>query len=144
MAGTSVRHPAAAEGFKPNGVMTTLLQRMRTHRLPHATRHNYGCGHPSFPWSSNGMRMNPLKSPAVRLGLVAALIVGTGVACGNSSGPELTGGIRVLFVGNSLTYVNDLPRTLSDMALTVGDTIQVRSVSRSEERRVGKEWRSRW
>ena len=75
------------------------------------------------------MRMNLLKSPAVKLGLVAALMIGTGVACGNSSGPELTGGIRVLFVGNSLTYVNDLPRTLSDMALTVGDTIQVRSVS---------------
>ena len=75
------------------------------------------------------MRMNLVKSPAIGLGLVAALLVGTAVACGNSSGPELTGGIRVLFIGNSLTYVNDLPRTLSEMALTAGDTIQVRTVA---------------
>jgi hypothetical protein len=75
------------------------------------------------------MRMNLLKSPALSLGLVATLFLGTGVACGNSSGPELTGGIRVLFIGNSLTYVNDLPRTLSELALMVGDTIQVRTIA---------------
>lgn len=75
------------------------------------------------------MRINLVKAPSLGVGLFAMLLVGTGIACGNSSGPELTGGIRVLFIGNSLTYVNDLPRTLSDMALTVGDTIQVRSVA---------------
>lgn len=75
------------------------------------------------------MRMTLVKSPAMGPGLVATLLVATAVACGNSAGPELTGGIRVLFIGNSLTYVNDLPRTLSEMALTVGDTIQVRSVA---------------
>ena len=74
------------------------------------------------------MRTN-LKSPAVALGLVATLLVGTGVACGNSSGPELAGGIRVLFIGNSLTYENDLPGTLAALALSVNDTIRVRTVA---------------
>jgi hypothetical protein len=75
------------------------------------------------------MGKNLVKSPALGLWLVAVLTLGTGIACGNSSGPQLTGGIRVLFIGNSLTYVNDLPGTLSAMALEVGDTIQVRSVA---------------
>ena len=75
------------------------------------------------------MGKNLLKSPAVAVAFVAMLFFGTGIACGNSSGPELTGGIRVLFIGNSLTYVNDLPGTLSAMALQVGDTIQVRTVA---------------
>ncbi len=30
---------------------------------------------------------------------------------------------RVLFLGNSYTYVNDLPKTIADMALTTGDTL---------------------
>ncbi len=38
--------------------------------------------------------------------------------------PLPPGGIRVLFVGNSLTYYNDLPGTLIDLALTTGDTIR--------------------
>ncbi len=30
---------------------------------------------------------------------------------------------RVLFLGNSYTYVNDLPKTIADMAITTGDTL---------------------
>ncbi len=30
---------------------------------------------------------------------------------------------RVLFLGNSYTYVNDLPKTIADMALSTGDTL---------------------
>jgi hypothetical protein len=57
-----------------------------------------------------------------------------GLSCGNGSEPRLTeprltGGIQVLFIGNSLTFVNDLPGTLSKMALAVGDTIQVDAVT---------------
>jgi len=33
-------------------------------------------------------------------------------------------GIRVLFVGNSLTYFNDLPGTLAGLAIVTGDTIR--------------------
>jgi hypothetical protein len=35
---------------------------------------------------------------------------------------------RVLFVGNSLTYINDLPGTVAAIALAGGDTMQVQSV----------------
>jgi len=37
--------------------------------------------------------------------------------------------LHVLFIGNSLTYVNDLPGTVAALALSVGDTIQVRTVA---------------
>lgn len=43
--------------------------------------------------------------------------------------PLPPGGIRVLFIGNSLTYYNDLPGTLSALAITTGDTIRAASVS---------------
>jgi hypothetical protein len=36
---------------------------------------------------------------------------------------------RVLFIGNSLTYTNDLPGTVAAMALAAGDTIQVQTVA---------------
>jgi len=61
-------------------------------------------------------------------GLGATLLVATGIACGESVAPLPAGGTQVLFIGNSLTYVNDLPGTLSALALSVGDTIHVRSV----------------
>jgi hypothetical protein len=35
----------------------------------------------------------------------------------------------VLFIGNSLTYVNDLPGTLSVLALSTGDTVRVAEVT---------------
>lgn len=48
-----------------------------------------------------------------------------------SSGPvpARTGGYRVLFIGNSLTYTNDLPGTLAGMAASAGDTLQVETVA---------------
>ena len=75
------------------------------------------------------MRKNLVKSPALGFAFVATLLVGTAAACGNSSAPEFTGGIRVLFIGNSLTYENDLPGTLAALALSVNDTINVRTVA---------------
>ncbi|HTE43755.1 MAG TPA: hypothetical protein VK636_00815, partial [Gemmatimonadaceae bacterium] len=39
--------------------------------------------------------------------------------------PLPPGGHHVLFVGNSLTYVNDLPATLAAIAESAGDTIRV-------------------
>ena len=39
------------------------------------------------------------------------------------------GGTRVLFVGNSLTYFNDLPAMLASIAASVDDTIRTRSVA---------------
>jgi hypothetical protein len=63
------------------------------------------------------------------IALAGAVLMFAGVSCGNSVEPQLTGGIKVLFIGNSLTYVNNLPGTISALALTAGDTIQVRMVA---------------
>jgi hypothetical protein len=64
---------------------------------------------------------------SARLG--SAVILGGLLACGATApGPGLEppeGGIRILFVGNSLTYVNDLPNTLAALAREAGDTIMV-------------------
>lgn len=43
--------------------------------------------------------------------------------------PLPPGGIRVLFIGNSLTYYNDLPGTLAALALASGDTIRAASIA---------------
>lgn len=54
-------------------------------------------------------------------------------ACNEAAlGPLPAGGHHVLFIGNSLTYVNNLPGTLSDLATSVGDTIRVASVAKPD------------
>lgn len=37
--------------------------------------------------------------------------------------PSVPGGTRVLFIGNSLTYVNDVPRLVVDVARLAGDSL---------------------
>src|SRR5215217_6534219 len=56
--------------------------------------------------------------------LLAAL---TGAGCLGSAPvePLAPGGHHVLFIGNSLTYVNDLPATVAAIAQSAGDTIRV-------------------
>lgn len=61
--------------------------------------------------------------------LVAAASAAIGISCGNTVEPPPAGGIKVLFIGNSLTYLNDLPGTLSAMARAAGDTIYVETVA---------------
>ncbi len=55
-------------------------------------------------------------------------LLGCGIA-GVSHEPLPPGGHHVLFIGNSLTYTNDLPGTIAALASSVGDTIRVRSVA---------------
>lgn len=43
--------------------------------------------------------------------------------------PLTPGGHQILFIGNSLTYTNDLPGTVVDLAKSVGDTIRAASVA---------------
>jgi hypothetical protein len=43
--------------------------------------------------------------------------------------PLPAGGTHVLFIGNSLTYVNDLPGTVSALATASGDTLRVTQVA---------------
>ncbi len=74
--------------------------------------------------------MSRLRLPLVALMAVLCLTA-TG-AC-QDAGPVATPGsasLRVLFIGNSLTYVNDLPGTLAGIALSGGDTIHVEMVAR--------------
>ena len=64
-------------------------------------------------------------------GLRSVLAVGL-LGCavtGASMEPLSAGGHQVLFIGNSLTYTNDLPGTIVALASSVGDTIRVRSVA---------------
>lgn len=67
-----------------------------------------------------------------RRSLVALLLSAFSVAClpaARTVAPLPPGGTRVLFVGNSLTYFNDLPGTLAALALTTGDTIRAAAVA---------------
>ncbi|HVT37625.1 MAG TPA: hypothetical protein VHE78_01150 [Gemmatimonadaceae bacterium] len=64
--------------------------------------------------------------------LATAAIVLQGCHAGGAltgPGPLAAGGHRVLFIGNSLTYVNDLPGTLAFLASLVGDTIRTMTVA---------------
>lgn len=55
--------------------------------------------------------------------LLLSLLLVAGLACkGDATGPLPSGGRRVLFIGNSLTYVNDLPRTIADLARALDET----------------------
>ena len=54
------------------------------------------------------MGKNVVNSSVLGLWIIAILTLGTAIACGNSSGPQVTGGIRVLFIGNSLTAAYQL------------------------------------
>jgi hypothetical protein len=54
--------------------------------------------------------------------LVLLLLVLAGARCsGGGLAPLPEGGVRVLFIGNSLTYTNDLPRTIADLAASLDE-----------------------
>lgn len=55
--------------------------------------------------------------------------VSASCSSGGGTGPIADGGHDVLFIGNSLTYQNDLPGTLADIAASVGVEIRVQSVA---------------
>ena len=62
----------------------------------------------------------------------AIATVAAAIACSASTTsvkPLPAGGHHVLFVGNSLTYVNDLPWTVAAIAASAGDTIRYRTAA---------------
>lgn len=69
-----------------------------------------------------------LPSPVLRLrSLAVSLLALAAIAACSSAQPTSLeripdGGKRVLFIGNSLTYWNDLPRAIADLATEMGDT----------------------
>jgi hypothetical protein len=70
--------------------------------------------------------------------LFITFIVTAAVACASCKSAEgalspiPAGGHHVLFIGNSLTAVNDLPGTVAQLASSVGDTIVAGSVTASD------------
>ncbi len=67
--------------------------------------------------------------------LLALLAIGTLVgsaACQDAGAPVPSKpvAVRVLFIGNSLTYTNSLPGTLAGVARTAGDSIYVEMIAR--------------
>jgi hypothetical protein len=60
---------------------------------------------------------------------LSLLICTSCLGSGSTLEPLPNGGIHVLFIGNSLTYTNDLPGTVAALAASVGDTVHVRSVA---------------
>jgi hypothetical protein len=75
------------------------------------------------------MRRLQLRSITRIAALVGALLGGSTISCGSTVESAPTSGLQVLFIGNSLTYANDLPGTLRRMALAAGDTMQVTTVA---------------
>ena len=62
--------------------------------------------------------------------LLPALAACLSLDVASPEGELPAGGIHMLFIGNSLTYTNELPRTVADIATQAGDTIRVRTVAR--------------
>ena len=65
---------------------------------------------------------------------VTLILLGLATACGGSPPPSAppavrSGGSHVLFIGNSLTYTNDLPGAVAAVALGFSDTMQIRMVA---------------
>jgi hypothetical protein len=68
------------------------------------------------------------------LGVIALAFAVTGASCkkdptGVQGGPHTPSGHPVLFVGNSLTYTNNLPEIVARLATQAGDTIDAWSVA---------------
>jgi len=60
--------------------------------------------------------------------VLSATILATSLTCSGTSQPS-PAGLRVLFIGNSLTYVNDLPGTFAALVRQSGDSVTVGSVA---------------
>jgi hypothetical protein len=73
--------------------------------------------------------VSPHSSPLIAL--AAAVVLGACLPESSSkvSEPLPPGGKHVLFIGNSLTFTNDLPATLAAIAASANDTVRVAAVT---------------
>ena len=74
---------------------------------------------------------NPILPTRRALTLVLVMVLSACAGGKTPAGPvpAKSGGYKVLFIGNSLTYTNDLPGTVAGIAASAGDTIQVETVA---------------
>jgi hypothetical protein len=63
------------------------------------------------------------------LGAVLAASAATCTGSGDPCGPDPSGCVRILFIGNSYTYVNDLPATVAKLAASSGHRVAADSVA---------------
>jgi hypothetical protein len=70
-----------------------------------------------------------MEAGRVARALSGLVLMVLGCGAGASTEPLPSGGYHVLFIGNSLTYTNDLPGTVEQIAALAGDTIRTRSVA---------------
>lgn len=78
------------------------------------------------------MRIGVAQPIGRRLMVMSVAACALVLACGGAVGPaavEEEDGRGVLFIGNSLTYANDLPEMVRALALAAGDTLRVGSVA---------------
>lgn len=72
--------------------------------------------------------MNWSRARLVACLLALPLLLGP-LACKEATKPRTPTGTRILFIGNSLTYVNDLPRTFADLCASAGVTVETQMVA---------------
>ena len=69
----------------------------------------------------------------LRIALVTCSLIAAGCLPKSApTGPLPAGGKHVLFIGNSLTYVHDLPRTVEQLAELTGDTIRAAMLAKPD------------
>ena len=78
----------------------------------------------AFPLEGGGATIRHMSRP----GFVALVALASCLQAPTLA-PLPSNGTRVLFIGNSLTYQNDLPAVLSAVAASAGDTIHTRMVA---------------
>jgi hypothetical protein len=78
-----------------------------------------------------GVRLCMPKPRAPMRAPLAVVLLVSLCGCANSSTPltPQAQAYQVLFIGNSLTYTNDLPATVGQLASSAGDSIEVESVA---------------
>ena len=71
------------------------------------------------------------RSRQNRLGFLAiAVLLALDPACSAATSTERPSGLSILFIGNSLTYYNDLPAMVEQLAEAAGDSVRVGMAAR--------------
>jgi pyruvate/2-oxoglutarate dehydrogenase complex dihydrolipoamide acyltransferase (E2) component len=91
-----------------------------------------GCGSRSAAQSAGEARMPSDADKAARLDISAGQAARTPSAAGQATRPKAAAGkpLRVLFIGNSLTYANDLPLLVQALARAAGEDLYQEEITK--------------